>query len=78
MRIVGGLLGLLAAVPLAVIGLLLILYRGDVRGGAEQDIDISFWDTVTVDADLVGSALIIVAAALVLASTRLLRRSRVP
>ena len=78
MRIVGGLLGLLVAVPLAVIGLLLILYRGDVRDGAGQDIDISFLDTVTVDADLVGSALIIVAAALVLASTRLLRRRRLP
>ncbi len=67
---------MVVAVPLAVIGLVLILYRGDA--GSEQDIDISFSDTVTVDADFAGIVLIVFAAALVLGSIRLVRRSRAP
>ena len=73
MRRVGGLVAFLLAVVFGVFGLILILYRGDA--GAEQDIDISFWDTATIDADVVGIVFVIVATALTLVSVRLLRRA---
>ena len=72
MRLVGGLVAVLFAVVLGLFGVILILYRGDA--GAEQDIDIGFWDAGTVDADIVGVVLVIAAAALTLISIRLFRR----
>jgi drug/metabolite transporter (DMT)-like permease len=71
-RLVGGLVAVLFAVVLGLFGVILILYRGDA--GAEQDIDIGFWDAGTVDADIVGVVLVIAAAALTLISIRLFRR----
>ena len=71
MRLVGGLVAFLLAVVIG-LGVILILYRGDA--GAEQDIDIGFWDAATIDADIIGVVFLIVSAALVLTSVRLLRR----
>jgi hypothetical protein len=71
-RLVGGLVAFLLAVFIGLFGVILILYRGDA--GAEQDIDIGFWGAARIDADIVGVVFLIVSAALVLTSVRLLRR----
>jgi hypothetical protein len=76
MRVAAGFIGLLVAAFLGLIGLFLILYRGDA--GAEQDITVSFWDTPSIDADLIGVPLVVVALALVVVSLQALRRGGVP
>jgi uncharacterized membrane protein len=70
-RRVGGLLAFLIAVVLGLFGVILILYQGDA--GAEQDIDIGFWDAGTIDADIIGVVFVIAAAGLTLISVRMLR-----
>ena len=72
MRIVGGRLGLLVAVALGAVGVILVLDKGDA--GAEQDIDIDFWDVATIDADILGVALILIAGVLVVVCSRAFRR----
>jgi hypothetical protein len=76
MKVAGGFIGLLVAAFLGLIGLFLILYRGDT--GAEQDIAVSLWDTPSIDADLIGVPLVVVALALVVVSLRALRRGGIP
>jgi hypothetical protein len=76
MKVAAGLIGLLVAAFLGWIGLFLILYTGDA--GNEQDITVSFWDTPSIDADLIGVPLVVVSLALVVVSLRALRRGGIP
>jgi hypothetical protein len=76
MKVAAGLIGLLVAAFLGWIGLFLILYTGGA--GNEQDITMSFWDTPSIDADLIGVPLVVVSLALVVVSLRALRRGGIP
>lgn len=71
MRMIAGVLAVLAAAFLGLCGLFLILYRGEA--GSEEDVQVGIGGT-DVDADLVGAGLLALAFALTVLAGRFIGR----